>query len=537
MRSVPELLERRHHQRRMGGGGISGMFQNLTRSRRLRSMEQKLNGFVAEASSSGQRSRQQSEASACTTPFFPTGGGGGRASLSSDRDPLSTGRHYNLAMRMRSKRPAFHDAVHTKINVELAKLKIESHYLPHKQRSASHRGEGQDADAEEIVQLDFSGHSPPPIPPRQLKQPLIVDAAAATNKTDVAPCKALDVSLLSPPVPPYSPEWARPSTLASSPAPLSPMAASAQQQKSIAAAVAAAAKNRKVGRQWSRVPVTNLSSLMNRPLPDTPKQPALSLSLPPSSDDSTAPMPDKQAPGAIVVSPRHSDRHGLEPKEVDEGASFGSEKLQQQQQPELATGAIELLEAQSLEEQQHCCSCNEALQPESALWQLEQSYCRRCFIRSQCSCTVCAYPIEAGQSFVSLQGTEESADLQARVAPPQDELVRLRLRRRGDTAPEALLYHSSCLSCSAPSHTPTAQRSPGSESMDEQLAALEARWFHHRGRVYCMHDYLLMHGTNCAQCRQIITVRFGQRAGWGSHCNVSAIIFLLIVLLTVQLCI
>jgi len=48
--------------------------------------------------------------------------------------------------------------------------------------------------------------------------------------------------------------------------------------------------------------------------------------------------------------------------------------------------------------------------------------------------------------------------------------------------------------------------------MDEQLAALEARWFHHRGRIYCMHDYLLMHGTNCAQCRQIITVRFGKGA-------------------------
>jgi hypothetical protein len=375
--------------------------------------------------------------------------------------------------------------------------------------------------------LDFSGTSPPPVPPRQIKQ-MTLDASTKDAAATQAPCKALDLSMLSPPVPPYSPEWARPSTLASSPAPLSPMAASAQQQKSIAAAVAAAAKGRKVGRQWSRVPVTNLSSLMNRPLPETPKpQPKqagahLSLSLSPSSsDDSTAPMPDKQAPGAIVVSPRHSGRHGLEPKEDDDGGgSFASDKLprqEQQQQAELESGVPELdslgqLEAQCAEEQQRCCSCNEALQPNSALWQLEQSYCRRCFVRSQCSCTVCAYAIEAGQSFVSLQGTEESADLQVRVAPPQDEMVRLRLRRRGDATPEALLYHASCLSCSAPSHAPAPLRSPGSESMDEQLAALEARWFHHRGRIYCMHDYLLMHGTNCAQCRQIITVRFGKGA-------------------------
>jgi hypothetical protein len=455
-RSVPELLERRRHARNTSRGGIGGfsLFHNLTRNRRLRSMEAKLN------------------ASSHAVVLSPKP----ELTMASHIDPASTlsppgpGRNFRFAQRNAAGRIEFHSTIHTKINVELALMKIEAHYAPHRARRSSSNAVLQPpATAQSGIQ------QPPPIPNRPAPAVL---RQLITPKSPPPHSSPSNISSTSssqpPPLPPYSPRWAHAAL------PLSPLAAGTPRRV-------------KTGRLSARpgggvrVP-PSLSHLMKRPLPELPS--------------------DKQTTAPIVVSPKHSGPELLEPKEME------SERREMEEEQ----GIVEMSEAAG----EQCCLCQQTIVADEELWHGDKAYCRACFLHAFCSCAVCTRSIDAGQSFV-LSRLDSDADLTVRVAAPEDEMISLRSEEDDQGRLDSVLYHPSCLSCCAAEHVEQGSkeaRSDSTNSMDEQLAALEGqRWFQVAGRIYCLKDYIRLHGTACAQCRQIITTGCVRALGQSWHAD------------------
>jgi len=190
------------------------------------------------------------------------------------------------------------------VNVELAKLAIESRYLRHRRASANE------------VMIKRTVPPPPPIPPRKAPHGLVISSASSktlpspSSKGKQASKQELEAL---PPIPPWSPDFAAKSaaaaaaaTAAASAGPRSPRSPFTPRSKAAAASAAQldalqplsplstvlAAFKPKKRRQWSRVPnqasslagggggAGGTSSASSTPTRPTPAVPAVILSTP-----------------------------------------------------------------------------------------------------------------------------------------------------------------------------------------------------------------------------------------------------------------
>jgi len=448
---MPELLDRRRNARRMsglqhqGGAGrlLSGMLSGLTRGWRRKSLEAKLQVSVSDAAAAERDSAQTLPLHAPKPELLVTTG---------------PGRPIRLAQRSPSGRMTFHDTVHTKVNVELALLKIQSHYVPHKQRSPRPGA----AAAAQVV--------PPPVPAR--------------------PRLKLDLPRSPPPL----------RALSKSPHPRSPLspsnwAGTADETLPLSPQAAGTPRRIKTGRTYS-----NVAQL---PLPSPPRAPAA------ATVPSITNVADKQLTGPIVPSPRHSGPQQLEPKEaeLEDDTTALTEADQAEERPglpccsccnpivadqELWHGELPYCRPCFLRAFCACTRCAWTLRPGEAFVLLSG-------LEPHADLRQRIVPVDEDE-LIQLRSQEDSAE----------------------GAPDTLIYHVACLSCQAPEHRVSRSVSSAAAStcsmgsgMGDALEELEAGWFQHQGLIMCAEHYLQQHGESCAQCHTLI------RSGWVRAMNKS----------------
>lgn len=493
IRSVPELLEKRRHQRlNSGGGRLSGMIHHLTRSRRLRSMEQKLNGFVVREEAQD-RETSNDQAVVTSSKIDPVD--------QREEDIPRPRRDFPLLPRRRliggggiqQQRPMFHDVIHTKLNLELVKLKIEAHYLTQKglKRSTTTSTSTSTPSTQSLL--------PPPPPPPPIPTVRPSPNTFQKSSSTISQSLKVDPSIPADPVTPLR----------------SPV-------------VAACDRTRR--HPSTGIPITSLLHLMSRPLPIVP--------------------PDRQVIGPIVLSPKHGD-DGFEPKvceenefdqQADPNRAMGLRTRQQRRRRE-TTARTSIIKEDEYdrylddvnEEDENddavdedddpdidcrCMHCCRSLPESLVRWHFGQSYCRTCFRRIFTSCAKCSHLIDLDEDYVRITGLETFEDQQPMVIHREERRSELeRPNRNGSQMDlDTIMYHKTCLECqdccerqvdeivavSSPSDDLLVV--PTSSSKDDAAGGgvRSSGWYHHLGRIYCHEDYNRKFGKLCEQCCQII---------------------------------
>jgi len=472
---LPQLLEKRREQRKLSGTGLSGM---LTRSKRLKSMEQKLvSGFVqlSERQTYETSALEQIDEKACNDEPSIT-------RKRSNADTLLTGsedrcNHWRTDLSPMHN-PNFAAELNQRLQAEMDKARAT------KPKVKPARGASMD-EQDGALKL-----KPKPRDPRSNPLPL--------QRYPTAPESAFKTVLSS------SEGESSCSSNSTSTGP-SPSESS-----------------------W---PSPSVSPLKDRSLtpPRRPPQLATSASSPsnhskPDSYSSTPPFDDRPVAASMLLSMLRQP-----PKLLDE-VRHPTIKLRPVTSAE-AEAVLELARKKAATRPRPppiprgmtttCSHCNASIIIYSAIRQFNQSFCSSCFIAQYGSCTSCLRRIQTGERYVRIIGVDELEASSTEPVLDDSHLIQLQVASEdveqlilasaaSDNDFIALFYHASCLACV--------------ECTVEKVtkdSLIKQQYFQHQGRIYCGRHYAQLQGSKtCVQCGQTILTSSVAAHGcyWHSSC-------------------